>query len=169
MSAGTYVAGSIPINAPTGSALQQKDIVKMCSIFILFNSFLPTHFDLFSLYPIETDPPSEQRSRNPVRISHQASPRTGASSAPVDTIPGALNLSTIQQAAEGQATASLSSSSLSSSPSARGLASFRKHRPRAKSGDMASARMDPTLSPGTPRSRKYSDASDGMGTPKQCP
>mmetsp|Transcript_2135 Transcript_2135/g.3856 ORF Transcript_2135/g.3856 Transcript_2135/m.3856 type:complete len:340 (-) Transcript_2135:195-1214(-) len=113
-------------------------------------------------------PPSEQRSRNPVRISQQASPRTGASSAPVNTIPGAPTLSTIQQAAESQATASLSSSSLSSSPSARGSASFRIHRPRAKSGDMASARMNSTLSPGTPRSRKSSDASDRMGTLKSA-
>lgn len=123
-----------------------------------------------SLFSVETEPPSDQ-SRNPVRVSHQASPRSGASSAPVNTIPGAPTLSTIQQAVEDQATASLSSSSLTSTlvtHSSRSHPSLPTHRPRAMSGDVARPKMDPPLSPATPRSRKSSESSDRMGTPKSA-
>lgn len=111
---------------------------------------------------------SNQRSRYLVRISQQASPRTGATSAPYNTIPGAPPLSPSLQVPGSQSTTSLSSSSLTSPTAARASrssSSITSRRQRSMSSDIASAKMNPPASPATAHSRKSSE-SEGIGTPR---
>lgn len=103
----------------------------------------------------------EQISSTPVRVV-QASPRTGASSAPFSTIPETTLLAPRQTSSSNQLAVPLA-------PGGRGSYSYSSSsspRPRSVSGETRQAMIDsPVSSPTTWGSRRTSE-SDAMGTPR---